>query len=172
MRAADRELDCARIGRAAKRINVGASNEAGLFSGADDEAGGALAFQLCEHLVEFLDQISRKRIGAGVFAVEQQPGDTIAVAGQLEIFVWPIGIGLRPEFEHAIAKNVHDLAIHAHTVSISIAPPCPPPIHSVAMPRRVPNRFMALTRCSTMRLPLQPTGWPRLIAPPSTFSLL
>ena len=35
----------------------------------------------------------------------------------------------------------------------------------------VPNRFIALTRCSTMRLPLQPTGWPRLIAPPSTFSL-
>ena len=35
----------------------------------------------------------------------------------------------------------------------------------------VPSRFMALTRCSTMRLPLQPTGWPRLIAPPSTLSL-
>src|SRR5207247_2350396 len=30
----------------------------------------------------------------------------------------------------------------------------------------------ALTRCSTIRLPLQPTGWPRLIAPPSTFILV
>ena len=58
-----------------------------------------------------------------------------------------------------------------YTVSISMAPPCPPPIHSVAMPRLVPSRFIALTRCRTMRLPLQPTGWPRLIAPPSTFSL-
>ena len=44
-------------------------------------------------------------------------------------------------------------------------------MHSVAMPRLVPSRFMALTRCSTMRLPLQPTGWPRLMAPPSTLSL-
>src|SRR5713226_3409487 len=53
-----------------------------------------------------------------------------------------------------------------------MAPPCPPPIHSVAMPRLVPSRFIALTRCSTMRLPLQPTGCPRLIAPPSTFSFV
>src|SRR5207344_305491 len=104
-------------------------------------------------------------------AVEQQPGDAIGIAGELEILVGPACIGLRPEFEHAVAEKVHDLRIHDHTVSISIAPPCPPPIHSVAMPRRVPSRFMALTRCSTMRLPEVPTGWPRLMAPPSTLSL-
>src|SRR3954466_11970675 len=171
MCAADLGLDRTRIGRAAKRVDVGAGNEAGFFGGTDDEAGGALAFQLRQHLVEFLDQVGRKRVGAGALAVEQQPGDAVGIPGQLEIPVRAGGIGFRPELEHAIAENVHDLAIHAHTISISIAPPCPPPIHSVAMPRRVPNRFMALTRCSTIRLPLQPTGWPRLIAPPSTFSL-
>ena len=132
---------------------------------------GPLAFQRRQHLVEFLDHIGRQRVGAGAFAVEQQPGDAVGVAGQLEIAIGPARVGLRPEFEHAIAENVHDPGIHDHTVSINIAPPCPPPMHSVAMPRLVPSRFMALTRCSTMRLPLQPTGWPRLIAPPSTFSL-
>ena len=45
-----------------------------------------------------------------------------------------------------------------YTVSINIAPPCPPPMHSVAMPCLTPSRFIALTRCSTMRLPLAPTG--------------
>ena len=77
---------------------------------------------------------------------------------QLEIAIGSACLGLRPEFEHAVAENVHDPAIHDHTISINMAPPCPPPIHSVAMPRLVPNRFIALTRCSTMRLPLQPTG--------------
>ncbi len=158
MRAADLGLDDARIGRAAKRIDVGASNEAGFLGRTDDEAGGAVAFQLRQHLVELLDQVGREGIGAGALAVEQKPGNAVGIAGQLEVPVRAGGIGLRPEFEHAIAENVHDLAIHAHTISISIAPPCPPPMHSVAMPRRVPSRFMALTRCSTMRLPLQPTG--------------
>src|SRR4029078_2619871 len=168
----DLDLDDVRIGRAAKRIDIGARDEARLLGGADDEACGTLAFQLRQHFVELLDQIRRERIGAGAFAIEQQPRDAVGIARQLEILVRAFGVGFRPEFEHAIAEKVHDLAIHAHTISISIAPPCPPPIHSVAMPRRVPNRFMALTRCSTMRLPLQPTGWPRLIAPPSTFNLL
>src|SRR5688572_26284396 len=81
------------------------------------------------------------------------------------------GLGLGAEFEHAVAEKVHDPAIHDHTVSISMAPPRPPPMHSVAMPRLVPSRLIALTRCRTMRLPLQPTGWPRLMAPPSTFNL-
>src|SRR5262249_33471239 len=57
------------------------------------------------------------------------------------------------------------------TASSNMAPPWPPPMHSVAMPWRTPRRFIALTRCSTMRLPLAPTGWPRPIAPPSTLSL-
>src|SRR5471032_270067 len=94
--------------------------------------------------------------------------------GQFEIAIGSGLITLRPEFEHPVGEHVHDFAVHGvpYTVSINIAPPCPPPMHSVAMPRLVPSRFIALTRCSTMRLPLQPTGWPRLIAPPSTLSLV
>ena len=109
MRAADLELDVARIAGAAEFIDVGAGNEAGFLGGADHEPCGTLGFQFGQHLVEFLDQVRRKRIGAGAFAVEQQPGDTIGIAGELEILVGPACIGLRPEFEHAIAENVHDL---------------------------------------------------------------
>lgn len=43
-------------------------------------------------------------------------------------------------------------------------------MHSVAIPRGLPRRSSARARCSTIRLPLVPTGWPRLIAPPSTLS--
>ena len=96
MRAADLGLDRARIGRAAKRIDVGAGNEAGLLGGTDDEAGGAVAFQLRQHLVEFLDQIGRKRIGAGALAIEQQPGDAVGIAGQLEVPVGPAASGFGP----------------------------------------------------------------------------
>src|SRR6266550_2138651 len=174
MRPADRGLDSLRIGRAAEFVDVGARDETGCLGGADHDSGRPLVLKRCQHGIEFFDDIGRQRIGAGVGAVEQQPGNAIAIARQLEIAIGSARIGLGPEFEHAVAENVHDLAVHdvPYTVSISIAPPCPPPIHSVAMPRRVPSRFMALTRCSTMRLPLQPTGWPRLIAPPSTFILV
>jgi hypothetical protein len=58
--------------------------------------------------VEFLDHVGRQRIGAGAGAVEQQPGDAVGIAGQLEIAIGPFGVGLRPEFEHAVAENVHD----------------------------------------------------------------
>ena len=50
-----------------------------------DEPGGPLRFQRRQHRVEFLDHIGRQRVGAGVSAVEQQPGDAIGVAGQLEM---------------------------------------------------------------------------------------
>ena len=108
MRAADFGLDGQHIARAAKRVDIGAGDEAGFLRGTDHEAGGPRAFQLSYHLVEFFDQIRRQRIGAGAFAVEQQPGDPVGIAGQLEIPVRPARIGCRPEFEHAIAENVHD----------------------------------------------------------------
>ena len=39
-----------------------------------------------------------------------------------------------------------------------------------AMPRSCVLRFSVFSRCSTMRAPEAPTGWPSAIAPPSTFS--
>ena len=40
-------------GDAGEAEDIGAGDEAGLFGGANDEAGGAMAFQLRQHLVEF-----------------------------------------------------------------------------------------------------------------------
>ena len=112
MRAADRGLDGARIGRAAEFVDVGAGDEAGGLRRADDEPGRPLALQRGQHGIEFLDHVGRQRVGAGVFAIEQQPGDAVGVARQLEMPIGTVRIGLRPEFEHAIAENVHDFAVH------------------------------------------------------------
>ena len=109
MRAADFGLDHARFGSAAKFVDVGAGNEAGSLGGADDKPGRPCAFQFGQHLVEFFNQIRRERIGAGIRAVEQQPGDAVLVPGQLEVLVRSVRIGFRSEFEHAIAEKVHDL---------------------------------------------------------------
>src|SRR5204862_3844460 len=133
-------------------------------------AGRTLGLDRREHGVELLHHIRRKRIGAGIGAVEQQPGDAVGIARQLEVLVGTVCRRLRPEREDAIAERGHDLGIHGHTASISMAPPSPPPMHSVATPRLVPSRFIVLTRCSTMRLPEVPTGWPSEMAPPSTLS--
>ena len=43
---------------------------------------------------------------------------------------------------------------------------------SHAMPRRPPVRFSTFSRCSTIRAPDAPTGWPSAIAPPSTLSFV
>ena len=70
--------------------------------------GRPLAFQRRDHQIQFFDQIGRKRVGAGTGAVEQQPGNAVAVMGQLEIAIRP-GLGdFGAEFEHAIGENVHD----------------------------------------------------------------
>ena len=108
MRAADLGFDGVGVRDAAEFVDVGAGDEAGGLGGTNDEARGPCAFELGQHPVEFLDQVARQRIGAGIGAVEQQPGDAVLVAGQLEIPVRSAGIGLRPEFEHAIAEQVHD----------------------------------------------------------------
>src|SRR4029453_5135650 len=102
---------------------------------------------------------------ARALAVEKQPGDAVGIAVQPEMTIAAGDIAPGSEVKHAIAENVHVFRRHDPTTPINMAPPCPPPMHSVAMPRRVPSRFMALTRCSTMRLPESPTGWPKLYAP-------
>ncbi len=174
MRLADFGLYLAWISRAAKLVDVSARDEARWLRRADDQPGRTLAFEHSNDLAKLFQHIGRKRVSARAFAVEQQPRDAISITCQLEVLIRPC-CWCRPEFEHMILQNVHDPAVHdrsLYTVSINMAPPRPPPMHSVAMPRFVPSRFIALTRCSTMRLPLVPTGWPRLMAPPSTFSLV
>ena len=94
MGAADRDLDRPRIGGAAEFVDVGAGDEAGWFCRADDEAGRPLRFPAPPAPFEFLDQVGRQRVGAGAFAIEQQPGDAVGIAGQLEMPVGSAGLRL------------------------------------------------------------------------------
>ena len=50
------------------------------------------------------------------------------------------------------------------------ASPWPPPPHSAAAPMPPPRRFSSSARCSTIRAPDMPTGWPSAIAPPLTLT--
>src|SRR5262249_21196488 len=65
-------------------------------------------------------------------------------------------------------SSVVDSAPHA--VSTRTAPPWPPPTQSVASPRRRLRRRSSFSKVTTSRVPVAPTGWPRAIAPPLTFS--
>ena len=86
MRAVDRDLDRPRIGGAAEFVDVGAGDEAGGLRRANDEARRPIALSsAASTVVEFLDQVCRQRVGAGAFAVEQQPGNAVGVAGQPEM---------------------------------------------------------------------------------------
>lgn len=137
MRGADARLHHVGIGRATEFVDVGARDEAGRFCGADHETGGTFGFDRREHGVEFLHHLGGQRVGACISAIEQEPGDAVGIARQLEVPVWTVRRGLGAELKDAVAKRGHDLGIHGHTASISMAPPSPPPMHSVAIPRRV-----------------------------------
>ena len=62
---------------------------------------------------------------------------------------------------------IHNL-IHAR--SSRIAAPWPPPTQRLAMPRSTFRRRISSSSVRTSRAPVAPTGWPRAIAPPLTFS--
>ena len=163
MRTADLHLHLPRIGRAAKRVDVGAGDEAGRFCRTDDQRLRPVLLDRGKHAVELLDHIGGQGVGAGAFAIEQQPCDAVRILRQAKMLPRALARlrrGMRPELDQAILEEVEDTAFHhfPHTASSSTAPPSPPPTHCVAMPRRLPSRFIALTRCSVMRLPLAPTG--------------
>ena len=48
--------------------------------------------------------------------------------------------------------------------------PCPPPMHSVTTPRRMPSRRIAWSRRVVSTAPVAPIGWPCAMAPPSTLT--
>ena len=48
----------------------------------------------------------------------------------------------------------------------------PPPMHSEAMPRLAPRRFISCSSVTRMRAPEAPIGCPMAIAPPFTLTLL
>src|SRR5208282_4666688 len=58
----------------------------------------------------------------------------------------------------------------AHTCSITVAIPCPIPIHIVATPSGTPRRRISCVNVTTRRAPEHPSGCPSAIAPPFTLS--
>ena len=60
---------------------------------------------------------------------------------------------------------------HARDAAASSASPWPPPPHSAAAPMPPPRRCSSSARCSTIRAPDIPIGWPSAIAPPLTLTL-
>src|SRR6185436_11224630 len=83
-------------------------------------------------------------------AIEDEMGDALGIDAQLEARL-PL--------------------IHA-AFSMRIAAPCPPPTHRVARPSSLPRRLISRHKVSTSRAPVQPTGWPRAMAPPFTLVTL
>ncbi len=151
------------LGHGAEFADVRSGDEAAFLCRAQHHASGQLARNLREHVVEIAQHLLINRVGAAALLVEDQPSDSVIIAGKLPV---PPGAGRDrfaaggkwSELEIARRKRFPGLAHAAYTASISMAPPCPPPMHWVAMPCLMPSRRIALTRCSTMRLPLAPTG--------------
>ena len=134
---------------------------------------GALGLERREHGIELLHHVRGQRVGAGACAVEQQPGDAVGVARQLEVLD-------RARRSRACGPSSSTRSPRTSMILESMVTPSRSAWRRPARRRCirwrcracVPSRFIALTRCSTMRLPLVPTGWPRLMAPPSTLSLV
>src|SRR5512135_14694 len=123
-------------------VHVGAGDVV-VLRRADDQPLGARRGDLVQCRSELLERLARERVGRFALLVECEPGEPVAV-----LLVAPV----------------------PHSASTSIAPPNPPPMQIAAMPRLALLRSSVLNRCSTMRAPEAPTGWPSATAPPSTFS--
>ena len=110
MAARQRLHDRRRVGDAAELGDVGAGDEAGALGGADHQPARMIALDLFQHRVELGEHVFRQRVGAGIFLVEQQPGDAVLVGAQP-----PMGPGARllrrlvdgerAELEIALAEN-------------------------------------------------------------------
>src|SRR6266705_74191 len=131
-------------------LDVGARDESGVLAGADDEPPRILRAQLVENPVELRHRIRGQDVRGGTLLVERQPDDIVAVGLELTMLVF--------------AR--HD----DYSASTSIAPPRPPPMQIEATPRLPFACLRTCSRCSTMRAPEAPTGWPSAMAPPSTLS--
>jgi hypothetical protein len=147
----------------AQLAHIGAGDEAGRLARAQHQPLGGFALDLAEHVIELGEHLLRERVGAGAALVEHEPENVILVPPQLPM---PPGADIRAaarslalprkrgreiegaELQIARLENFPNALRHGrpHTVSINMAPPCPPPMHSVAIPRFRPSRFMALTR--------------------------
>jgi len=108
-------------------LDIGAGNEARRLGRTDDQALGRIAFQLGQNGVEFQQDRFGQDIDAGVLHVERELVDAVAA---------PLGLPM--------CQSRH--AVTPYAVSSSMAPPCPPPMQSDAMPRFMPRLRRAWIR--------------------------
>jgi hypothetical protein len=90
-------------------LDVGTGDEARLLAGTDDQSGRRVQFELVEDDREFGHHFGRQRIGRFAHLVQRGDDDAALFLDQLPVFHWQ--------------------------ASTSIAPPRPPPMQIVAMPR-------------------------------------
>src|SRR2546425_714012 len=134
-------------------LDIGAGDEA-LLCRADDEAFRIGPADLVEGGPQLLQRLAGERVRRLSLLVEGQPGQAVAIGLPMPM--------LRKR------RAIHVLS--PYSASTSIAPPRPPPMQIDAMPRFEPVRLSVFNRCKTILAPEAPTGWPRAMAPPSTFS--
>src|SRR5439155_27262463 len=134
-------------------LDIGAGDEA-LLCRADDEAFRLGPADLVKGRLQLLQRFARERVRRLALLVEGQPRQAVATG-----FPMPM---LRER------RAIHVLS--PYSASTSIAPPRPPPMQIDAMPLFERVRLSVFSRCKTILAPEAPTGWPRAMAPPSTFS--
>ncbi len=112
-----------------KGFDIGAGDEAALLGRQDHQPLGMGLGDADQLLVECFQRFFGKDVGAGILCIEVQPGDLPVVVVHTKI------------------------PVHDNTLSSSMAPPCPPPMHRLAMPRRACLRSSIFSRCRTIRAP-------------------
>jgi hypothetical protein len=146
MRGADARFHHLGIAGAAEFVDVGAGDEADGFAERITRPAGR-SVSIAASTASNSSITSEDSVLALVPArSEQQPGDAVGIARQLEIVI-------RAGRDRASARVAVRVRRGTSMIfSAMITPsrsawrrPGPPPMHSVAMPRRVPSRFMALT---------------------------
>ena len=174
------------VGRDAKRAGQ-RQLRAAPQAGAADGAGGRRAQigDLLEHgLSESRSLGALVRIGHARDLVHVHPGDEhpglgageqhpsyVGALRHLVDHVAQVPQDVRRQLVDLLAREVEDDVAeavrvdpvshalhHGHVRSTTIAPPCPPPMHSVASPRSASRRSISLSRVRTSLPPLAPTG--------------
>ncbi len=110
MAARQRRLDRRGIGNAAELGDIGAGDEARALGRTDDQSARMIALDFFQYRVELGKHVFRQSVGAGIFLVEQQPGDAVLVGAQPPIdpgarLLRRFVDGERTDLDVALAEN-------------------------------------------------------------------
>ena len=146
--ARKQRLDLRHIGDAAELRDIGAGDEAAGFAERMTTPHGGSRSSFSQDRVEFGQHVFRQRVGARIFFVEQEPDGAVFVGahapmrprarlscGASSIANGPSSRLRLPRMARTGLAGAMFSWAPAQIASISMAPPWPPPMHSVAMPR-------------------------------------